>query len=191
MTRIKSIGVAFLVSDLSCGGAEKHTIHLFNSLDRSRFRVALVYLKRNEQLLPQVTPDHASEMWCADFGHGLDFYGLYRLSKWLRSFDPEVLLPYTLFYGHLARILAGVRARIIAIFHSTDLPADEDRKMRLIYRHFFNLSDRVIYVSQAQQTIWESRGIRPNRGVCIHNGIDVDYFADRYSAKEKAEHRAR
>src|SRR5262249_42635470 len=68
---------------------------------------------------------------------------------------------------------------------------DEDSKMRLVYRHFFNLSDRIIYVSEAQRTMWEGRGLRHDRGACIHNGIDVDYFTDRYSAQEKAEQRAR
>jgi glycosyltransferase involved in cell wall biosynthesis len=192
--RIKSTGVVFLVDSLGCGGAEKHAVQLFNSLDEARFRVALAYLKPHEDLLPQVTPDRASQVWCADFGRGWDFYGLNRLSKWLRSCDPEVLVcvnPYPLFYGHLARMLAGVRVPIIEIFHSTELAPDEDRRMRLIYRHFFNRSDRVIYVSEAQRTMWESRGIRHDRGACIHNGIDIDYFSDRYSAEEKAERRAR
>jgi hypothetical protein len=29
--------------------------------------------------------------------------------------------------------------------------------MRLIYRHFFNVSDRINYVSEAQRTMWDPR----------------------------------
>jgi hypothetical protein len=93
--------------------------------------------------------------------------------------------PYTLFYGHLARVPAGMRIPVIEIFHSSELALGEDTKTRLIYRHFFNISDRIIYVSQTQRTKWESRGIRQDYRVCIHNGIDFDYFNDQYSPEEK------
>jgi glycosyltransferase involved in cell wall biosynthesis len=62
--------------------------------------------------------------------------------------------------------------------------------MRLIHRHFFNRSDRIIYVSEAQRVHWESRGFNRNRGICIHNGIDIEHFTDRYSEEEKAGRRA-
>jgi glycosyltransferase involved in cell wall biosynthesis len=97
---------------------------------------------------------------------------------------------YPLVYGHLAWWLAGLRLPIVDIFHSTELDPREDRKMRLIYRHFFNQSDLIIYVSEAQRVIWESRGFDRNRWICIHNGIDTEYFNDRYSEEEKAGRRA-
>ena len=140
-----------------------------------------------------MTPDRASHVWCADFGRGWDVYGLRRLSKWLGSRKPQVLVcvnSYPLFYAHLARRLAGLRLPIIGVLHSTLLDSREDRIMRLIYRHFFNQSDLIIYVSEAQRVIWESRGFDRNRGICIHNGIDTEYFNDHYSEEEKAGRRA-
>src|SRR5216684_3455152 len=38
---------------------------------KGRFRVALAYLKPEEHVLPQITPDGASQEWCADFRCGL------------------------------------------------------------------------------------------------------------------------
>ncbi|KRR10796.1 lipopolysaccharide biosynthesis protein [Bradyrhizobium valentinum] len=38
--------------------------------------------------------------------------------------------------------------------------------MRLIYRHFFNVGDRINCVSKARRTMWESRGIRHELGRC-------------------------
>src|SRR6187551_1356703 len=93
MTRTKRTVVTFLVTSLKIGGAEKHALQLFNSLDQARFTASLAYLKRMERLpsLP-VTPGRASQVWCADFGRGWDFYGLRRLSKWLGSYKPQVLV---------------------------------------------------------------------------------------------------
>ena len=70
----------------------------------------------------------------------------------------------TQFYSHLTTMLAGARNPIIDIFPRTELAPDEDRKMRLIYRHFFN--DRINCVSEVQRTMWESRGIRHDLGRC-------------------------
>ncbi|MDA9493650.1 hypothetical protein [Bradyrhizobium sp. CCBAU 11361] len=119
MTRVEQTATAFLVTSL--GAAQKHTLQLFNSIEKGRFRVALPYLKRAEHVLAQITPDCASQEWCADFRRGWDFRGLNRLSKWLRGFDSEVLVcvnSYPLFCSHLARMLARVRIPIIEIFHA-------------------------------------------------------------------------
>lgn len=184
----KRVGVAFLMNSLRFGGAEKHTLQLFNSLDDSQFRLGLVYLKREEHLLAQVEPNRLNQVWCADFGRGWDTRGLFRLKCWLKSFEPDVLVcvnTYPLFYGHLACSLAGTRAKLFEIFHSTELPPNEDRKMRLLYRHLFNISDQIVYVSEAQRLYWEGRGIRDDRGGCIPNGIDTEYFRDGYTLEEK------
>jgi hypothetical protein len=117
MTRVEQTATAFLVTSL--GAAQKHTLQLFNSIEKGRFRVALAYLKR--ACAPQ---DHA----------GLRFTGVVRrfppsvgfprpesVVQWLRSFDPEVLVcvnSHPLFYSHLARMLARVRIPIIEIFHA-------------------------------------------------------------------------
>ena len=46
MTGISRTGVTFLTTSLGSGGAEKHTLQLFNSLDQARFSASLAYLKR-------------------------------------------------------------------------------------------------------------------------------------------------
>jgi hypothetical protein len=93
-------------------------------------------------VLAQFTPDCASRDWCADFRHGWVFRGL-GVSKWPRSFDPEVLMCVNsnpLFYRHLAR-MAGANSDHRNL-PSTEPERDEDG-IRLIYRHFFNVSDRI------------------------------------------------
>jgi len=187
------VSVAFIVNSLRFGGAEKHTLQLFNGLAAQGFQTALVYLKREEHLLPEADQT-SGPVWCADFGKGWDFAGLRRLADWLTKRKPDVLVcvnTYPLFYGHLTRWLSGHRCRIVEIFHSTELPAREDRQMRWIYRPFFNRCDRIVYVSTAQRTYWEARGLRKDRAVVIHNGIDTERFRDCFSTKKKTTLRER
>ena len=185
--------IVFIVSSLRFGGAEKHTVQLFNGLPADSFDVALAYLKPEEQLLADVVPGRGTT-WCADFNKGWDYAGLRRLSGWLQDVRPDVLVcvnTYPLFYGYLARALAGMRCRILEIFHSTRLPTADYRKMRWVYRRFFNRCDRVVYVSEAQRAHWERDGIHKDLGVVIHNGIDAQRFRDRCGTEDKAALRAR
>jgi hypothetical protein len=109
------IGIVFLLDSLTFGGAEKHTIQLFNHFDRFRFRLGLVYLKCIEHLLHEV--DHGQgNIWCARFRKGFDSRGTLRLRDWLHKFKPEVIVcinTYPLFYGHLSRWLGAEALRII------------------------------------------------------------------------------
>ncbi len=179
--------VAFIVNSLRFGGAEKHTLELFNGLDSSEFHKDLIYLKREEHLLDQVDFDQG-KTYCGDFDKGWDISGLLRLANRIKKSKPDVLVcvnNYPLFYGYLARWIAGTHCRIIEVFHSTELPKKEDSKMRLVYRHFFNRCDGIVYVSQNQREYWEARGIDSDKGIVIHNGVNTDYFFSKYSSEER------
>jgi hypothetical protein len=68
--------------------------------------------------------------------------------------------------------------------------------MRLIYLHFFNVSDRIDYVSEAQRTMWESRGIRHDLGRCdcqrVHEHFSFAPPRRKYeSLLEEAAHKRR
>lgn len=183
----ETVTVGFIVSSLCVGGAERHTLQLFSNLPAGRFRTALVYLKREESLLAEADLAPGS-IWCADFRKGWDFAGLRRLTDWIKNLKPAVLVcvnTYPLFYGHLARWLARQSCQVVEIFHSTELSASGHVKMRLLYRNFFNRSDRIVYVSNAQRGYWEKRGLRNDRGIVIHNGINVEHFVDWFSPEEK------
>jgi glycosyltransferase involved in cell wall biosynthesis len=191
--RAAPVSIAFIVNSLRFGGAEKHTLQLFNGLASQGFKATLAYLKREEHLLHEADPA-SGPVWCADYGRGWDFAGLRRLADWIRNSKPDVLVcvnTYPLFYGHLARRLSGHRCRIVEIFHSTELPAREDRQMRWVYRPFFNYSDRIAYVSTAQRAYWEARGLHKDRGEVIHNGIDAERYRDVQAAEDKAVLRGR
>ncbi|MFH1974647.1 MAG: glycosyltransferase [Pseudomonadota bacterium] len=183
------IAVLFIISSLRFGGAEKHTVTLANQLDATRFRLGIAYLKREEHLLTELDQGRI-EAWCGDFGRGWDTSGMLRLRTMILRFHPDVVVcvnTYPLFYAHLVKSLTAHRYRIVEIYHTTELPDAKSRRHQFVYRWFFNRSDRIVYVSNNQQRYWEARGIRTDRGLCIHNGIDAESFRDRYSKEEKNE----
>lgn len=182
--------VTFLVSTLRYGGAERHTIELFNRLDLAVFNTSLIYLKRKEDLLFEIQKSRQDAVWCADFGSGWDTAGLLRLRTRLQHLSPDILVcvnTYPLFYGHLARFVArlSTRTRIIEVFHTTELSSRAARRIRYVYRWFFNSSDCIVYVSETQQRYWEARGLRAGCAIYIHNGVDTERFRDRFTLEEK------
>lgn len=183
----RTTAAAFIVDSLGLGGAERQTVELFNGLPVDRFRVAMAYLKQEEHLLPQADPLRGP-VWCARFGKGWDSAGLARLAAWVSRTQPDVLVcvnAYPLFYGHLARWLSGQRCSVVEVYHGTEVPPRERRRMRSVYRPFFNHSDRIVYVSEAQRRHWEKYGLRRDKGLVIHNGVCTEYFRDSYSSEEK------
>ncbi|MES9825021.1 MAG: glycosyltransferase [Candidatus Thiodiazotropha endolucinida] len=180
------IRVVFVINSLRFGGVEKGTVTRFNKISSNLFRKGLVYLKNEEHLLSQINKD-SGLVWCAHFNKGWDFSGLWRLSAWMKTFQPDVILcvnTYPLFYGYLARLLSGSKTKLFVSFHSTILDGREDRLMRYVYRFFFNRSDHIIYVSTTQRAYWESRGLHRDLGMVIHNGVDTEYYVNHYASKE-------
>ncbi len=55
----------------------------------------------------------------------------------------------------------------------------------LFYRPLFLISDMLVYVCESQKKYWRSRALRAKQDTVIHNGIDVEYFTDRYTAEVK------
>jgi hypothetical protein len=185
MTRVEQTAAAFLVTSLERRRSTRFS--LFNSTEKNRFRAALAYLKREEHVLPKITPDCASQEWCADFAAGGCVVSIRRAG--VRQFLFAVLEPP----GKDAGAGANSDHRNLP---RTELAPNEDRKMRLIYRSFFNVRDRINYVSEAQRTMWESRGIRHALGRCdrqrVHEHFSFASLLRNYeSLLEETTHRRR
>ncbi len=189
-SQIKPLSVLFVLSTLHFGGAEIQTITLVNKLNRDRFRVGLIYLKREERLLPELNTQKIDLLWCGDFKKGWTLSGLFRLSRCVKTFQPDVIVcvnSYPLLYGHLANWITSSCARIIEVYHTTELPDVKTKRIQKLYRYFFNWSDRIVYVCKNQRQYWETKGLRADLGMHIYNGIDTLHFCDRYSDLEKSE----
>jgi glycosyltransferase involved in cell wall biosynthesis len=179
-------GLLFIVNSLETGGAEKQVVTLLNHLDTQRFRLHLAYLKRNEALLEQLHTDRLDEVICCDVRSRIDRGAVHRLRTLIAQRGIDALIctnPYSMLYGHLAR---GARAgtRLAAVFHSTMLHSLKERLQMLLYKRLFNRCGLLIYVCESQRRYWRQHGLHPPDAI-IYNGIDADFFTDRYTSEQR------
>ena len=182
-------GVLFLVNSLGTGGAEKQVVTLLNHLDASRFRLHLAYLKRNEQLLPQLEHERLAELLCLDVAHRIDLKAVRRLRRLVAERAIEAIVctnSYSTLYGYLARRPhQGGTPRLATVFHTTFLRTRGEKARMLLYRPLFNRCDRLVYVCESQRRHWRENGLHGAADQVIHNGIDTDWYCDSRPAAEQ------
>lgn len=187
-------GVLFLCNSLGIGGAETHVVTLLNLLDTHRFRLSLAYLKRDERLLPKLQRERLQSVQCLDVKSKIDRQAVSRLAEQIDKDEIDVLVctnNYSMLYGFLARRVAKRPVRIVEVFHTTQLRTTKEKLQSLLYRQLIARCDLLIYVCNNQRDYWTQHRLRARAQVVIHNGIDTDYFTDRFSPAVKAEIRAR
>jgi glycosyltransferase involved in cell wall biosynthesis len=189
-----SPGILFLVSSLTSGGAERHVVSLLNNLDQSRFRLSLGYLKSEEALLPDLNCARLEHIISLNVQRKLDLAVVRTLADHIERHDVSVVVstnPYPTVYAALASRRVARRPRTVEVFHSTTLPNVKEKFQLGLYRFIFRSQDLLVYVSRLRQDYWRTKGLRAKRETVMHNGIDAQYFSDRYIDGEKAALRAR
>ena len=190
----RTIRLLFIVNSLVFGGAEKHVVTLANVLDRRRYRLSLAYLKNDDTLLPQLdTANLEGGILSCNVSRKIDSDAVRQLADHIRAERIEVIVcvnTYSLLYGFLARRAARQPAKIVELFHTTELGSIEDQLQMLFYRPFIRASDRLVYVCRNQQRYWRKRLLRARQDCVIHNGVDTTHFSNRQCATETQRMRA-
>lgn len=190
MTRPRKI--LLILNSLVAGGAERHVVSLVNGFDTERFRLSLVYLKNQEDLLSQMNQKHLEHLLCCNAKRGFDSHAVRILARHIQEYAPDVILctnQYAMFYGYMARVMSGKKCILMDAFHTTELPASAKSVPQLLYRWLFRQCDQVVFVSRKQQEYWLSAGLRPRKYQYIHNGVDPDYFQDNFTLEYKQDFR--
>lgn len=181
--------VLFVLNSLCVGGAEKHVVSLINRLDRRRFAISLVYLKREEQLLAQLDVAACEDgLHCLDVAKGVDWTAIGRLSRHIDERRIDIVVctnMYALLYGWLARVRSRRSPKMVEVFHTTDLGSRKERLSMLLYKPLVGLCDLMVYVCQGQARQWQAAGMRARQDTVIYNGIDTTRFVDEWSAADK------
>jgi glycosyltransferase involved in cell wall biosynthesis len=191
----RKIHLLFVLSSLRIGGAEKHVVTLINNLDQERFRCSLVYLKDEADLLPQIDRSRVKgALYCASVQRKLDIAALNRITDTVCLDAIDVIVctnMYALLYGSIAKKMARTGAKVVEVFHTTQLRTWKDKLQMLLYHPIFRACDKLIYVCESQRSFWKKRALQARSDAVIYNGIDVDHFFDRYSDAEKSSIRLR
>lgn len=171
----------FVVNSLVTGGAEKHVVTLLNHLDASRFQLHLAYLKRGEDLLPQLHRHRLASVTCCDVIRWIDLDGVRRLRRILVENRIDAIVctnSYSTLYGRLAMRGCEPSPRLVTVFHTTVLQTRKEKMLMLLYRRLFSRCDLLVYVSENQRRYWRERGLDPVTDEVVHNGIDTDWYRE-------------
>jgi glycosyltransferase involved in cell wall biosynthesis len=128
-------------------------------------------------------------VFCCNVSNKFDIGAVRQLAQYIQDEAVDIIVctnPYPLLYAWLARIVARRRPRLVEIFHTTELDTFKSKlQMLFLYRPLFLISDMLVYVCKNQKNYWQSKALKAKCDSVIYNGIDVNYFADRYTAYEK------
>jgi L-malate glycosyltransferase len=176
--------VFFLLDSLHLGGTESQAVELALRLDPARYLVTLGCLNLRGPLLARLQGSRVSVLECHVRG-GVDspngIYQMLRLARFLRRGKFQVLHSHDL-WSNLLGIPAGRLARVPVIISSrrdlSHLSWYTPRKRRFL-RHLQRFSSVVLVnAEQIREQLVGEDGFPPEQIRVVHNGIDLDRYAD-------------
>lgn len=175
------IKLAFIITGLGRGGAEKMLLKLLRPMDKARFK-ARVFCLTSQNALQPAFEDAGIEVSTYRLNH--PFWGmrdLWQLLKDCRQFAPDLIQGW-MYHGNILAWLAAkvCKARLIfsirAGLHDIKL---ERRKTQLIIHLGAKLSRSahgIIYVSTLARQQHEAIGYSSRNSLTIANGFELDKF---------------
>jgi len=185
-------GVLLLTSRLGMGGAERHTISLANLLSRE-FRVAMAYLKCEEDLIGHVRRDAMAELKCLHARKRIDLDAAREVLGMCQRHGLTTIVcanAFALMYAQIARWMSPTPIEVIQIFHTTKLRSLKEVLELLFYRPFFWAANHVVFVCDAQRRHWRRRALWGRSTHTIYNGVDPSHFDPRPFEADAARLRA-
>lgn len=167
----------FMTGSLVHGGAERHTITLVNKLAERGHECHAVYVKNDPSQLERLK--HATTVECLHAARYFDFSAVQRLAALIERERPTSILAanqYAMLYASLARRLAGSRAPLAVVWHTTFVNSAKEHVQMVYYRPFFWNAECVVYVCEAQRRHWHPRLVRGRRNEVIYNGVDTELW---------------
>lgn len=170
------VRIAFCITDLDPGGAERALARLVTGLDRGRWEPRVFCLSSGGALADEL---QAAKVPVVCFGarRWNHVPVLLRLSRELKRFRPAILQTF-LYHANLAGRIAGRMARIHTIVSGIRV-AEKRSRARLWLDRWTNRLVRLnVCVSRAVAAFSaEQSGLAAEKIVVIPNGVDVPRFA--------------
>ncbi|GEP01736.1 glycosyltransferase [Methylobacterium haplocladii] len=168
--------VAFFVSGLSLGGAERHTLDLRERLEERGYPTSLLVYGtgRSENLVALPGARNPVLLNCRG---AFDPRSWLRVGRALAREQADVLFVI----NQTPTVTAipfrwYLRSKVVGVFHSTlTRPGENGRDA--VFRLAARFLDTLVFVSANQMRYWRARGLHGRRDAVIVNGIDLVHFA--------------
>jgi len=167
--------IAFVITGLGVGGAEKVVTSLADALVQKGHEVIIVYLTGSALVLP-VNPDIRIIDLEVNSIKGMIF-AYFKLRQILLDFKPDVVHSHMVHANILTRLLRLTvpMPRLISTAHNVN----EGGSLRML---FYRLTDRLTNIStnvsqEAVDSFIEQKAVKPGRMIAVHNGIDTNLFS--------------
>ena len=167
--------IAFCITDLDPGGAERALVQIVSRLDRQRWEPRVYCLSGPGSLVDELE-QREIPVTCLGATRAWQVWILRRLAACLKDFQPELLQTF-LFHGNLLGRLAGRWAKVPHIIAGIRVAEKRSLLPLRLDRWTNSLVQCNICVSQAVADFTVNQGKLPREKVIvIPNGVDVERF---------------
>ena len=177
-----TLRILFVADHLKFGGAERHLVAVATGLAGLGNNVAVAYMKPHDELAGELRDGGVGLVTCSNSRGSFDPGAIRRLATLIRAFRPNIMIStsqYSLAMATLGRLWARYQAPLVSVCHSMDV-VQRNRSDRLrfaVYRHFYGMAERIVFVSDLQRQFFRQLGVFPRSDEVIHNGIDLERFS--------------
>ncbi len=174
------IRIAFCITELDPGGAERALVRIVKGLDRARWTPHVYCLAERGPLGEDLVAAGVS-LTCLNVRSGRDVGGVGRLAKAMKDFHPVILQTF-MFHGNIVgRLAAWIAGVPIVVAGVRVIEPDMRWRMRLD-RWSNRLVDHTVCVSSAVADVYRELGYREDQLTVVPNGVDFDRFANAEAA---------
>jgi glycosyltransferase involved in cell wall biosynthesis len=186
VSSVKSpLRIAFCITDLDAGGAERALVQLVKGLDRGRWEPA-VFCLAGHGVLADELKDAGIKVECLDARHWSNVGIILRLARKLRRFQPAIVQTF-LFHANLAGRIAARCAGVGKVVAGIRVAEKRSRVPLWLDRWTNRLVTINVCVSQAVADFSVALAkLAPVKIVVIPNGVDVKRFTDAQPADLRA-----
>ena len=168
------IRLAFCITDLDPGGAERALVQLVTRLDRNVWEAHVFCLAGPGALVAELQQADIP-VTCLGARRSWQFWIVIRLARLLRKQKPSILQCF-LFHANLVGRIAGRLARVKHIASGIRVAEKRSRLPLWLDRCTNWMVDRNVCVSRAVADFSIRAGLRADKVTVIPNGVDVERF---------------
>lgn len=170
----QAISIAFLITDLDAGGAERALVQILKHLDRGRWNPRVFCLGPEAELVASIR-DLGIPVECYGARHSVSFpWAIWWAVRRLREHRPKLLQCF-LFHANIVGRFAGRLAGVPVVLAGHRVAEREKRWHLAFERWTKRLVDHHVCVSRGvADHLCEKAGISPEQVTIIPNGVEID-----------------